>query len=204
MSWICGRSTLSLWERVDLPQLATFEDHPGRESPQPQHFPPHGANGQPNSDGDETDQEACFPPGSQRHVSAPKQDGSGRGAVVRQTCEEAAEETQYQCSERRWGAEADRDCKEGCIHRADVSCHTRKKIMRVEVGEAETEHTGNPPDAAEQWSHMVAEPFDQAELAEKRRHHHQRSEPDECIPCPMFAAEILPRQDTGQQKRCHR
>src|SRR2546427_12376898 len=118
-------------------------------SPQPQHFPPRGANRQPDGDVYGTDHKTRFPPGSQRHVSAAKQDGSRSGAVMRQAGEETAEEAEYQCGQRRRRAQRYRHSEKWCVHCADVSRHAGKEIMRVEVCEAETEQPGNPADAAE-------------------------------------------------------
>ena len=77
--------------------------------------------------------------------------------------------------------------------------HAGKEIMSVEICEAEADHTGNPTDATECGGHLVAEPTDQAELAEKRCHHYQGPEPDERIPRSVFAAEIIPCEHTGQK-----
>src|SRR2546428_4435725 len=83
--------------------------------------------------------------------------------------------------------------------------------MSVEIGEAKADHAWNPADAAERGGHRVAEPTDQSELAEKRRHHYQSPKPDEGVPCSMFAAEIIPGEHTcqqegyrGQERRCRR
>ena len=119
---------------------------------------------------------------------------------MRQSAEQAADETEDQRTEQRRRSGGDRRTEEHGIHRDDLRGVRREQIVHVEVDEREDGERHQPRQAVDAGRHLVADPVDHLELAEFVGHRDEHTEEDQRLPRSGVGDDVLPRQHAGDEK----
>lgn len=165
--------------------------------PEAENFPPGGADGEVDEDGDGGHDEAVTPPLALTNVVCAKVDGGAAVTVVSEGDWHIREDTEDDGHEQRRCADGHGYGDEGSIEGTDTCRDAGKGVMDVRVEQQHDEEGDNPVKAqrGDEVACACGNPFDDAGFRQGRGQSHQRAHPEHRIPGTFLGDDILPVDD---------